>query len=157
MSVQLPIQTPFTVLTRVVVGHFRLDRQLVFEPDVTPLDSQGSAGVDADECTRARHLIGVEPDRSIVEFGDRRLDLAGPDIDLFGQLLGFGVLGLEPVQLVLKRRTGGHLLGRHRRLLAAQLTQAVGMAIGKRQAHLGPLPAFGLNGRSGFVQPFAHH
>jgi hypothetical protein len=45
----------------------RFDRQFVLRPDVTPLDTQASRAVDADESAGAPDFFRIESNRAIVE------------------------------------------------------------------------------------------
>src|SRR5271166_1435497 len=117
----------------------RFDRQFVLRPDVTPLDTQASRAVDADKSTGAADLFGIASNRAIVEGGERRLDLAEPEIHLIGLRVGF----LQAIHLRLKGVARGLLLFGERDLLAAKLPQAIGVAVGEVGRDLNPLPTFG--------------
>lgn len=82
-------------------GRLRLDRKLVLGPDVAALDPQGPVGHDADERTRARDLLRVERDRTVVQLLHRRLELGQAMVLLLGELVG-GV-GLDLVHLLPER------------------------------------------------------
>ena len=78
---------------RSAVGRFALDRSLVLRPHVTALDAQSALAVDADEGAGAGDLggiVNVTAARSkACELG---LDFVEPPSDLFGNLVGVGML-----------------------------------------------------------------
>ena len=118
----------------------RFDRQFVLRPDVAPLDTQASRAVDADERAGAADLFGIERNRAIVEGGERRLDLAEPQIDLLGDLIGLRVGFLQAIHLRLQGVARGLLLFGERDLLTAKLPEAIGVAVGEVGRDLDPLP-----------------
>ena len=134
----------------------RVDRTLVLGTDIAAFDPQAARAVDADEGASARDLLGVEDLRAIVELVERRLDLAEPLIDFLWQLVGLGVGLLQTVHLGLQRIARRLLLAGERTLLAAQLPQAVGVAIGELGRDIDPLPALGAD-RLGLLAQLLDH
>ena len=119
------------------------DRRLVLGPDIAAIDAKRAVGVDADEDAGAGDLGRIVDDRPIVEGGERRLDLAEPLVDLVRQFVGVLILRLELGVFGLQRVDRRLLLGREVGRRAVEFAQAVGMAVGKVDGDLDPLPALG--------------
>jgi len=115
----------------------------VLRPPDAAIDAEMAAAIDADKGAGARDLDRIETDGPLLEGGESCLDFGATLIILLRQLLGFRVGLLDPAVLGLECVTRGFVLRRERNLLATELTQAVGMAIGELGRNLDPFPAFG--------------
>ena len=67
-------------------------------------------------------------------------------VDLLGQILGVGVLVLEPIVLLPQSVPRRLLVGRHRHRVAPQLPQPEMVAVGEVGRDLDPLPPLGGHG-----------
>ena len=67
---------------------FRLDGRFVLRADIAAIDDQLAVGVERDEDAGDGDFGRVVADGTIVEFLQRRLDLAEPLIDLVRQFVG---------------------------------------------------------------------
>ena len=119
--------------------------RLVLGPDIAAIDAKAAVFVDADERAGARDVGRLEPNRAILEFRERRLDLAHPLIHLVRQFVGVGVLGFEPVMFRFQGVEGRLFLSREIDRRAIQSAQVMVMAVGKIDRRLDPFPAFGGN------------
>ena len=138
--------------------HLRLlDRQFVLWPNITALDPQRPVRRDADEGAGAGDPVGVERDRMTGKRLDRGLEFAHAAVLLFGQLLRFGRGRLDILHLLLECGQRRLLLRRERHGVAAELAQAVGVAVGEVRRDLHPAPAFGAHGDRLLAELLGHH
>ena len=117
--------------------------RLVLGPDIAAIHAKAAVFIDADERAGARDVGRLEPDRAILEFHERGLDLAHPLIHLVRQFVGVGVLGFEPVMFRVQGGDGRLFLSCEIERRAIQSAQVMVMAVGKIDRRLHPLPAFG--------------
>ena len=117
--------------------------RLVLGPDIAAIDAKAAVFIDADERAGACDVGRLEPDRAILEFHERGLDLAHPLIHLVRQFVGVGVLGFEPVMFRVQGVDGRLFLSCEIERRAIQSAQVMVMAVGKIDRRLHPLPAFG--------------
>jgi hypothetical protein len=122
------------------------NRLLVLRPHIAALDVQGAVRADADKDAGTRDLRRIVDNGPLLEFPQRRLDLAQARVDLLRDLIGVGVFLLQLVQLRLEGIACLGLLLRQRHLLAAQPAQPVRVAVGEVGSDLDPLPSLVANG-----------
>ncbi len=134
-----------------------LHRPFILRPHEPALHLQVAAAVDGDEHARERHVGRVEADRTIVQRIHRRLDLAHAPVLLLRQLLCLGRGRLDGLGFLGQRRERRLLPHRQRHGLAAELAQAVGVAVWEVGRDLRPLPALGFKDGGGRLQPVGHH
>jgi hypothetical protein len=77
----------------------RLGRRLVLRSDIAAFNPEIPLAVDADEHARARHFGGIVDRGTLLECGERSLDLAEALVDLLREVVGLGVFLLEAVKL----------------------------------------------------------
>jgi hypothetical protein len=117
--------------------------RFVLGPDIAAIDAEATVYIDTYKRSGARDVGRFEPDRTILEFHERRFDLAHPLIHLVGQFVGIGILGFEPVMFRLQGIDGRLLLSCEIERRAIQSAQVMVMAVGKIDSCFHPFPAFG--------------
>ena len=127
----------------------------VLGADKSALDLQVAVVIDADEDSGAGGLDRVIDRRTLVELFDLRLELGHALIGLLRKLVDAFVLLRETTIFGDGGVVAGLLLFRHRRLGPRQSSQAIGVAVGKVDRSLRPLPTLGADFRSGLFEPLA--
>jgi hypothetical protein len=118
-------------------------RRLAFRTDVAAIDRQRALRVDADEDAGARNVSRRIGHRTIVERGERVLDLAQPLIHLVRQFASLGIVGFELGVFGVERRDGRLFVLRESGGDALQPAQPAIVAVGEIDRDLDPLPALG--------------
>jgi hypothetical protein len=118
------------------------DGRLVLRPHIAAIDHDLAVAVHADEDAGARDVGGIVDDGTFLEGFKRLLDLAQALVDLVRQLVGAVILRFEPVVLGAQRLAFVPLFLGEIDEGAADLAQAVVIAVGQVEVDLDPLPAF---------------
>lgn len=116
--------------------------RLVLRPDEAAFDAKPAIGVEHDEGADARHLGGIMDVRAVVQ----GIELGAELLDLLVVVRSLRIFGIEFVVFGLQCIMLGQLLPRHLGGLAIDAAQAGGVAIGKVDGRLHPLPALALQG-----------
>lgn len=120
--------------------------RLVLRPDEASFDAKPAIGVEHDEGAGARHLGGIMDVRAVVQGIELGAELLELPFNLLVVVRSLRIFGIELVVFGLQCIMLGQLLRRHLGGLAIDAAQAGGVAIGKVDGRLHPLPALALQG-----------
>ena len=119
----------------------RRNGRLILGSDIAALDSQGAGAIDAHEHAGASDLVRGIDDWSLLEGGERGLELGKAPVDLLRDVLRLAVALLQFVEFGSEGVVRGDLVLGERALLADEPAEIIGVAIGEVGRNLDPFPA----------------